>query len=199
MKTLKIQEELLNEVKKEVNRTHHQTLSDFVSDAVWLHLQQLVKEKVADLIEQNVVAKDFKSQTSCGMFYTAKHVWVNLNTHGNIHLGISNYWESKCKGVLFVGEFKEGDAVFKGDPFGIVETFAPRCPFEVNELYSPVNGKIVKVNKDVLDNPLILNGNPNQWIVEIKLKNDERDSWMNRLLTLEEYNKLNSKRALGEV
>lgn len=77
-----------------------------------------------------------------------------------------------------------GTEVKQMEPFGVVKT--KKISFE---LASPVSGKIKRVNEGVLNNPSILNGNPEgEWIVEIEPSNLEED--VQRLLTPNQYREL---------
>jgi len=107
-----------------------------------------------------------------------------LTPQGNVRLGVSNYFERQLKGIVYVGNFKERDNVSEDEPFGTIETVAP-YPFVIHDLYSPIDGIIVKVNKAVIDDPYILNGNTNQWIVEIRPDNPELVRKLEKLLRME--------------
>ena len=56
-----------------------------------------------------------------------------------------------------------GAEVAEGEPFGVAESW-----WFTYDLYAPVKGKIVAVNKDVLENPFVLNADTSQWIVKIQ-------------------------------
>jgi len=63
---------------------------------------------------------------------------------------------------------KEGQAVKKGDVLGTVESVKA-----VSDIYSPVSGKIVKVNSPLIDSPETLAGAPydDGWMVQIEISN----------------------------
>jgi len=186
-KAIRIRQELLEEIKEEVKKGQYPSLSEFVSEAIQLRLQTLAKEGISEYLERDEQSRILRLQGQ--LFYTPKHVWVKPTPQGNIKLGVSDYWESRLKGIVYVGNFEEGENVSKGEPFGTVETVA-WWPMVIHDLYSPIDGKIVKVNKDVLDDPYILNGDPYQWIVEIQPSNPEFNKDLDKLLKFEEYKKL---------
>jgi len=66
-------------------------------------------------------------------------------------------------------------------------------PLVIHDLYSPIDGKIVKVNKAVIDDPYILNGNPHQWIVEIQPNDPVFNRELDKLMSFKEYKKLVTK------
>jgi glycine cleavage system H protein len=131
------------------------------------------------------------------LFYTSKHIWVKLTAQGNVELGVSDYFQSQLEGIVHVETLKAGEKVTKEEPFGMVETVAW---WWIHDLYSPIDGKIVKVNKAVIDDPFILNGDPYQWIVEVQPTNrelagaqPELDKELDELLSFQEYKKLITK------
>lgn len=187
-KVIRIRQELLEEVKKEVEKGRYPSLSEFVSGAIRLRLQTLAKEGISEYLERDEQSRILQLQEQ--LLYTPKHIWVKLAPQGNVRLGLSDYWESQLEGIVHVGDFKEGENVSKDKPFGTVETVAW---WWIHDLFSPIDGKIVKVNKDVLDDPYILNGDPYQWIVEIQSSNPEFKKELDKLLNFEEYKKLINK------
>ncbi len=62
--------------------------------------------------------------------------------------------------------------VKNGEPIGSFES----AKF-VSRFYSPIDGEIVSVNKEVINNPRLINDNPYEsWIVTIKPKNMKVDT-----------------------
>jgi len=78
------------------------------------------------------------------------------------------------KGIAGIQTHPVGCEVKKEEPFGVVETW-----MFMFDLYSPVSGKIIKINEALQDELFIINRNPYGiiWIAEIK---------PNNLVTLEE-------------
>lgn len=192
-KAVRVRQELLEEAKKEVKKSQYPSLSEFVSEAIRLRLQTLTKERVSKYLERERVISKLQEQR----FYTPKHIWVKLTPQGNVELGVSDYFQSQLEGIVHVETLKAGENVTKEKPFGMVETVAW---WWIHDLYSPIDGKIVKVNKAVIDDPFILNGDPYQWIVEVQPKNPEStrahpefDKELDELLGSEEYKKLITK------
>jgi glycine cleavage system H protein len=186
MKVVRLQQELVEEIKNEVKKSQYPSLSEFVSEAIRLRLQTLTKQRIQEYIERDEQSRIVQVQGQ--LLYTPKHVWVKVTTKGNVQLGISDYFESQLKGIVYVGNFVEGDNVYEDKPFGTVETIGG-WPLVINDLYSPIDGKIVKVNKAVINDPYILNGNPHQWIVEIQPNSPEFNRELDKLMSFEEYQK----------
>jgi glycine cleavage system H protein len=77
------------------------------------------------------------------------------------------------------------------EPFGVAETWMFRL-----DLYSPVSGKIAKVNVNLKDDPHIINEDPyaQGWIVEIKPNNSlVLDQDLKTLLSAREYGEMLDK------
>ena len=182
-RAVRIRQELVEEVKKEVEKSQYKSLSEFVSDAIRLRMQTLAKERVSEYLERD--RKSRIPQLQAQLFYTPKHIWAKATPQRNVKLGITDYFQGQLKQVVNIRTDKAGEKVSKDEPFGVVETW-----WFTYDLYSPLNGKIVSVNKTVIDDPFTLNVDPYQWIVEVQPEYTEVDSWMNRLLSLEGYKKL---------
>jgi len=189
-KRVRLQQELVDEVEREVEKRHYPSLSEFVSEAIQLRLQTLAKEGISEYLERDEQSRMLQLQEQ--LRYTPEHIWLKLTRQGKVELGVSDYFESRLKGIVYVGNLEEGQNVSKGEPFGTIETIAP-WPFVVHDLISPTDGKIVKVNKDVLDDPYILNGDPYQWIVEMQPDKPEFNKEFDKLLGFKEYKKLTTK------
>ncbi len=193
LKAVRVRQELLEEAKKEVEKSQYPSLSEFVSEAIRLRLQTIAKEGISEYLERERMISKLPGQ----LFYTPKHIWVKVTPQGNVELGVSDYFQSQLEGIVHVETLKAGENVTKEKPFGIVETVAW---WWIHDLYSPIDGKIVKVNKAVIDDPFILNGDPYQWIVEVQPNNPEFahahpkfDKELDELLSFEEYKKLVTK------
>jgi glycine cleavage system H protein len=178
-RAVRIRQELVEEVKKEVEKRQYKSLSEFVSDAIRLRMQTLAKERISEYLE-----RDRYSRIPPQLFYTPKHIWTQA-TQRNVKIGITDYFLDHLKEVVNIRTDKAGEKVSKDEPFGVVETW-----WFTYDLYSPLNGKIVSVNKTVIDDSFTLNVDPYQWIVEVQPEHTEVGSWMNRLLSLEGYKKL---------
>jgi glycine cleavage system H protein len=185
---VKVEQELLEEVESEIKKEEqYGTLSEFVSDAIRLRLESITKETVSEYLERDKTST--VAQLQGQLLYTPTHVWAQLTSEGTVKLGVTHYFPSQLKGIVYVETEKAGTQVSTDKPVGTVET-AAGWPFVIHDVYSPVEGKILNVNKEVLDDPYLLNGNAYQWIIEIEPQNPEE---LQRLLHHEEYGKLLQK------
>jgi len=166
-RTIRVRQELVAAAKKTLGkdryRTRTQSLSEFVSEAIRLRLDELKQshEKIAEKqIEYPVIHER--------LLYTSNHMWAMVTPEGNISVGLSDYAQEHLKGVVGIQTHPVGHEVKKEEPFGVVETW-----MFMFDLYSPVSGKIIKINKVLKDEPFIINRDPYEimWIAEIKPNN----------------------------
>jgi len=183
LKAVRIRQELLEQAKKAVEKGHYQSLSDFVSEAIRLRMQKLTKERISEYLERDRQSR--VPQLQAQLFCTPKHIWAQATPQRTVKIGMTNYFEAQLKEIVNIRTDEAGAKVSRDEPFGVVETW-----WFTYDLYPPFNGKIVSVNKAVLDDPFTLKIDPYQWIVEVEPVNIEVDSWMNGLLRFEEYEKV---------
>ncbi len=186
LKAVRIRQELLEQAKKEVERGQYQTLSDFVSEAIRLQMQKLTKERISEYLERDRYSR--VPQLQAQLFYTPKHIWAQTTPQGNVKIGITDYFQGQLKEIVNIRTEEAGVNVSKDEPFGVVETW-----WFTYDLYSPVNGKIVSINKAVVNDPFTMNVDPYQWIVEVEPTQAEVNSWMDGLLSSGEYRKVVTK------
>ena len=168
-RTIRVRQELVAAAKRTLETGRYRSLSEFVSEAIRLRLDELKQshEKIAEKQAKYPVIHE-------RLLYTSNHMWAMVTPEGNIGVGLSDYAQEHLKGIVGIQTHPVGYEVKKGEPFGVVETW-----MFMFDLYSPVSGKIAKINKVLLDEPFIINKDPYEiaWIAEIK---------PNNLITLEE-------------
>ncbi|MCW1296679.1 MAG: glycine cleavage system protein GcvH [Candidatus Parvarchaeota archaeon] len=185
-KTLNLKQELINEIEKAMKTGHYQTVDEFISEAIKLRIDQLMrKEALPDEKRDEILTK------SAFLLYSPKHTWAQITPKGTIRVGISEYAQKYLKGIANVRTEPVGTEIKKEDPFGMAETW-----MFIFDLYSPVSGEIVGFNENLIDEPYIINSDPygKGWIVEIRPKDIstfEKD--LKELLSENEYNKFVSK------
>ena len=109
--------------------------------------------------------------------YAENHEWARAED-GKVRVGISDYAQDQLGEIAFIELPKEGDAFQKGDPFGTVESVKA-----VSELYMPVGGEIVGVNKELYEAPELVNKEAyaGGWMIEVQPSNtDELETLMDR-------------------
>ncbi len=96
--------------------------------------------------------------------YTKDHEWGKPEG-GKVRVGISDYAQDQLGDIVFVELPQVGSRHAKGEQFGTVESVKA-----VSELYMPVGGEVLSVNKALEESPELLNKEPYEsgWIIEIK-------------------------------
>ena len=187
-KNVKIRQELIEQVEKELQQGQKAeklpSLSEFVADAIRRRVETMTKERVREYLERE--KQNTTAQLQEQRYYTSKHVWARLTPQSTVQLGVSDYFPQQLVGIVYVETRPIGETVTKNQPFGVVETVAG-WPFILHDLYSPIEGEIVKVNQEVLDDAFVLNGDPYKWIVEIQPNNPDIKKEVEALLSFEGY------------
>ena len=98
-----------------------------------------------------------------GLLYANDHEWIKRQGE-TCRIGISDYAQDQLGDIVFVELPKVGDALTKGDEFGVVESVKA-----VAELYMPISGEIVAANPTLEDSPELVNQEPYEggWMIEV--------------------------------
>lgn len=112
--------------------------------------------------------------------YTKEHEWILVEGDEAI-VGVTDHAQSELGDVVFVELPEKGSNYSAGDSFGSVESVKA-----VSEIYLPVSGEIVKVNRKLEDSPESINEDPygEGWIVRVRI--DDADE-LDDLMSSEEY------------
>ncbi|MGH9317436.1 MAG: glycine cleavage system protein GcvH [Thermoanaerobaculia bacterium] len=112
--------------------------------------------------------------------YTQSHEWVRVD--GEIGtIGITDHAQKELGEIVYL-ELPEVGHLFNADEeFGTVESVKA-----VSELFTPVSGEVVEVNKAAVGEPGIINDDPlgDGWMIKLKLSTDQE---IERLMSAEEY------------
>lgn len=112
--------------------------------------------------------------------YAKSHEWTRVS--GDVAtVGISDHAQHELTDVVFVELPEIGRKLKTGDACAVVESVKT-----ASDIYSPVSGEVVEVNKTVVENPALVNTEPygNGWFFKIKLADP---SELNSLLSPEQY------------
>ena len=115
--------------------------------------------------------------------YTKDHEWISVQKNiGTI--GITDYAQGELGDVVFIDINADKVEVKKGESIGTIEAVKT-----VSDIYAPVSGKIIEINKELTDKPEEVNSDPYGlgWMVKIEL-NDETE--LGDLLNAEQYKEL---------
>jgi len=181
-KTVSIRQELIKEIEKALKTGRYRSISEFVSEAIRLRLEELMRAEGIP-VEKRKEALTTPEQ----LLYTPKHTWAQITPEGNIRIGVSDYAQRHLKGIAHIQTEAAGKEVGKMEPLGVAETW-----MFMFDLYSPISGKIVKINENLKNEPFIINEDPygGGWIAEIKPNNSlTLEQELKTLLGAREYNK----------
>jgi len=118
-----------------------------------------------------------------GLKYAEAHEWLKIQGDTAI-IGITDHAQAELTDIVFVELPEIGKEVKKGEELCVVESVK-----SVSEIYSPISGKVVNVNKKLDDSPETINESPydDGWLVELEIKNK---SEIDSLLDAESYKKM---------
>ncbi len=115
--------------------------------------------------------------------YTKDHEWVKINGD-EATVGITDFAQRELGDIVYVDVNTVGETVEKEAVFGTVEAVKT-----VSDLFMPLSGEVLEVNKDIDSAPESVNSDPygKGWMIKIKLSNP---SELDGLLSVDDYKKL---------
>ena len=112
--------------------------------------------------------------------YTQSHEWVRIDG-GIATIGITDHAQKELGEIVYL-ELPEVGHVYDAEgEFGTVESVKA-----VSELYMPVSGEVLEINKAAVAEPGIVNDDPfgDGWLIKLKLSSDQE---VESLMSAEEY------------
>jgi glycine cleavage system H protein len=105
-----------------------------------------------------------ESMDSSKYLYTKEHEWIFVDDD-ICRLGISEFAQQELGEVVYVELPEVGQVFNANDEIGTIESVKA-----VAEVYSPVAGEVVEINEAVVDDPELLNDDPQGegWLVKIR-------------------------------
>ena len=100
--------------------------------------------------------------------YAESHEWVRVD--GEIGtVGITDHAQKQLGEIVYLELPEVGHMYDAGDEFGTVESVKA-----VSELFTPISGEVVEVNKAAVTEPGIINDVPfgDGWLIKVKLSTD---------------------------
>lgn len=114
------------------------------------------------------------------LHYTQSHEWVRID--GDVGtIGITEHAQKELGEIVYL-ELPEVGHVYNADEeFGTVESVKA-----VSELYIPISGEIVEINKAAVGEPGIVNDDPfgDGWLIKVKLTTDDE---VKKLMSADDY------------
>ncbi len=115
--------------------------------------------------------------------YTKEHEWLLVEGKTGT-IGITEYAQGELGDVVFVDIDPNTSEIKSGVSFGTIEAVKT-----VSDIYAPVNGKVIEINKALADSPELINSDPYGagWMVKIEIADP---SEANTLLDSQAYKSL---------
>jgi glycine cleavage system H protein len=112
-----------------------------------------------------------------GLFYAKTHEWARQEGPGVV-VGITDHAQSELSDVVFIELPKIGRKVKQEDPAAVIESVKAAY-----DIYSPVSGKVTKVNTEIEKDPALVNKDPygKGWLFVLEeVTSDEFKNLMNK-------------------
>jgi glycine cleavage system H protein len=115
--------------------------------------------------------------------YTREHEWAKAEK-GRLRVGITAFAAERLSDVVFIELPEVGAEIRAMEPFGVVESVKA-----ASDLFAPVSGKVVEVNRAIVDNPELINQDPygGAWMIVVEPVDPTA---LERLLSAADYAKL---------
>jgi glycine cleavage system H protein len=112
--------------------------------------------------------------------YTTEHEWIKPEGEHYV-VGITAFAQDQLGDIVYVELPKVGDQVEAGKAFGVIESVKT-----ASDLYAPVSGEVVSVNRELVDQPQAVNDDPYEagWMIKIRPADAAE---VERLLTADQY------------
>ncbi len=119
-----------------------------------------------------------------GLQYTKDHEWVKIEGTTAI-VGITDFAQSELGDIVYVDVTSLGTELKQHDVFGTVEAVKT-----VSDLFMPIDGKVLEVNKALDGSPEKVNEDPygEGWMIKVEVKGST-----DGLLTAAQYKELIGK------
>jgi len=100
--------------------------------------------------------------------YTKEHEWAKDNGSGTITMGITDHAQELLTDIVFVELPAMGKKVRQMEQLAVVESVK-----SVSDVYAPVSGEVIEVNKALEDHPEIVNQDAfgEGWMVKLRMDN----------------------------
>ena len=121
------------------------------------------------------------SESPKNLKYLSSHEWVKLEDDGTVTVGISDHAQDLLGDIVFVELPEVGQRLGAEEEAAVVESVKA-----ASDVYSPIGGKVIKINEKLLDEPSVVNGSPYEdgWFFKIQPNDVES---LKNLLSSEEY------------
>lgn len=114
--------------------------------------------------------------------YAKTHEWIRVNG-GKAVVGITDFAQHELSDVVFVELPNVGNDVKSGGQCAVIESVK-----SASDIYSPLSGRITRVNEAVNDGPDVVNKDPygEGWLFEVEMSDTDE---LKNLMSKDEYQK----------
>lgn len=114
------------------------------------------------------------------LFYSKDHTWLQVDGD-KVRIGITDFLQDDLGTIVFVDLVETTKQLKVSEALGNVESEKT-----VSELYTPVSGTVIAVNKALDDEPNLINisSYDKGWLIEVELMDELQ---LDDLLTASEY------------
>jgi glycine cleavage system H protein len=101
------------------------------------------------------------------VYFTKEHEWISVEGD-TATVGISNHAQEQLGDIVFAEVPETGRQLSKGQEAAVVESVKA-----ASDVYSPVSGEVIEGNQAVVDDPAVINRDPEGegWFFKLKLSN----------------------------
>ena len=114
--------------------------------------------------------------------FSRDHEWIKME--GEVAtIGITKHATEMLGDIVFVELPEKGSSVEKDGTAGVVESTKA-----ASDVYTPVSGEVIDINQTIIDDPSLINSDPegNAWFFKLKIKDK---SEINGLMSKDDYTK----------
>jgi len=103
------------------------------------------------------------------LLYSNDHEWVKVEGD-KAYIGITDYAQHSLGDIVFIELPEVEDEISSQDVFGVIESVKA-----ASDMFMPVDGKVVEINEDLVDDPALINADPYEnWLLLVELTNRDQ-------------------------
>lgn len=101
------------------------------------------------------------------VYFTKEHEWIRVDGN-NATVGISNHAQEQLGDIVFAETPEAGRSLRKGEEAAVVESVKA-----ASDVYSPITGRVIEGNPALVDDPAIINNDPEGagWFFKLEVAN----------------------------
>jgi glycine cleavage system H protein len=101
------------------------------------------------------------------LYFTKEHEWIRVEGD-TATVGVSNHAQEQLGDIVFAEVPEGGRRLSKGQEAAVVESVKA-----ASDVYSPVSGEVTESNQAIVDDPSLVNSDPEGqgWFFKLKLDN----------------------------